>query len=67
MELLVGLQSYDPTTHFETTVQDVLAMYTRITGKVCVTMRILENICDLIWRGVWLQLVMMFMKVLSCT
>lgn len=38
MELLVVLQSYDPTTHFETTVQDVLAMYTRITGKVCVTM-----------------------------
>ena len=28
------LQSYDPTTHFETTVKDVLAMYTRITGKV---------------------------------
>ncbi|KAJ7549337.1 hypothetical protein O6H91_07G049300 [Diphasiastrum complanatum] len=27
-------KSYDPTTHFETTVQDVLAMYTRITGKV---------------------------------
>lgn len=27
-------QSYDPTTHFETTVQDVLSMYTRITGKV---------------------------------
>jgi Rab GDP dissociation inhibitor len=26
-------KSYDPTTHFETTVQDVLAMYTRITGK----------------------------------
>ena len=30
------LQSYDPTTHFETTVQDVLSMYTRITGKVSV-------------------------------
>jgi hypothetical protein len=30
------LQSYDPTTHFETTVQDVLKMYTKITGKVCV-------------------------------
>jgi hypothetical protein len=28
------LQSYDPTTHFETTVKDVLEMYTRITGKV---------------------------------
>lgn len=27
-------QSYDPTTHFETTVQDVLSMYTKITGKV---------------------------------
>ncbi|KAJ7292330.1 hypothetical protein O6H91_Y284300 [Diphasiastrum complanatum] len=27
-------KSYDPTTHFETTVQDVLAMYTRITGKL---------------------------------
>jgi len=26
--------SYDATTHFETTVQDVLAMYTNITGKV---------------------------------
>ncbi|XP_024359967.1 guanosine nucleotide diphosphate dissociation inhibitor 1 [Physcomitrium patens] len=26
-------KSYDPTTHFETTVQDVLSMYTRITGK----------------------------------
>ena len=27
-------QSYDATTHFETTVEDVLAMYTAITGKV---------------------------------
>lgn len=27
-------KSYDATTHFETTVQDVLAMYTQITGKV---------------------------------
>lgn len=26
-------KSYDPTTHFETTVQDVLTVYTRITGK----------------------------------
>jgi Rab GDP dissociation inhibitor len=26
-------KSYDPTTHFETTVQDVLSMYSRITGK----------------------------------
>jgi len=28
------LQSYDATTHFETTVTDVLNMYTMITGKV---------------------------------
>ena len=28
------LQSYDATTHFETTVTDVLSMYTAITGKV---------------------------------
>jgi hypothetical protein len=28
------LQSYDATTHFETTVTDVLSMYTMITGKV---------------------------------
>lgn len=27
-------KSYDPTTHFETTVQDVLQLYTKITGKV---------------------------------
>eukprot|EP00897_Mesotaenium_endlicherianum_P008336 jgi/Mesen1/7530/ME000391S06764 len=27
-------KSYDSTTHFETTVQDVLTLYTRITGKV---------------------------------
>lgn len=27
-------QSYDATTHFESTVQDVLEMYTKITGKV---------------------------------
>ena len=27
-------QSYDATTHFETTVEDVLALYTAITGKV---------------------------------
>lgn len=27
-------KSYDPTTHFETTVQDVLSLYTKITGKV---------------------------------
>lgn len=26
-------KSYDPTTHFETTVKDVLEMYTKITGK----------------------------------
>lgn len=25
--------SYDATTHFETTVQDVIAMYSKITGK----------------------------------
>ena len=28
------LQSYDATTHFESTVLDVLNMYTMITGKV---------------------------------
>jgi Rab GDP dissociation inhibitor len=28
------LQGYDATSHFETTVEDVLEMYTRITGKV---------------------------------
>ena len=28
------LQSYDATTHFESTVMDVLNMYTMITGKV---------------------------------
>jgi Rab GDP dissociation inhibitor len=28
-----SLQSYDATTHFETTVTDVLNMYTMITGK----------------------------------
>ena len=54
MGVLVVLQSYDPTTHFETTVQDVLAMYTRITGKVCVKMRM------------WLQLVMMVRKAIGC-
>ena len=38
--LLLGLSwrlcmcSYDATSHFETTVEDVLEMYTRITGKV---------------------------------
>ncbi|XP_017618369.1 guanosine nucleotide diphosphate dissociation inhibitor At5g09550 isoform X3 [Gossypium arboreum] len=29
-----ALQSYDSTTHFETTVIDVMEMYTKITGKV---------------------------------
>ena len=28
------LCSYDATSHFETTVEDVMEMYTRITGKV---------------------------------
>lgn len=28
------LQSYDATTHFESTVADVVAMYGKITGKV---------------------------------
>lgn len=28
------MQSYDGTTHFESTVTDVLNMYTMITGKV---------------------------------
>ena len=38
--LLLGLsrrlcmRRYDATSHFETTVEDVLEMYTRITGKV---------------------------------
>lgn len=32
--MLNFLQSYDATTHFESTVKDVLAMYTKITGKV---------------------------------
>lgn len=27
-------QSYDASTHFETTVKDVLALYNKITGKV---------------------------------
>jgi Rab GDP dissociation inhibitor len=31
---ILVLQSYDATTHFETTVQDVLSMYNKITGKV---------------------------------
>lgn len=30
-------KGYDATTHFETTVDDVLDMYTRITGKVMST------------------------------
>jgi RAB protein geranylgeranyltransferase component A len=34
------LQSYDATTHFETTVQDVLSMYNKITGKVTQVMTI---------------------------
>ena len=34
MEVFFSLQSYDATTHFETTVTDVLSMYTAITGKV---------------------------------
>ena len=28
------MQSYDGSTHFESTVTDVLAMYSKITGKV---------------------------------
>lgn len=30
----LAVQGYDATSHFETTVDDVLDMYTRITGKV---------------------------------
>lgn len=41
-------QSYDATTHFESTVDDVLNMYTLITGKVCfhfgLCLHILEDI-----------------------
>ncbi|KAE8692696.1 Guanosine nucleotide diphosphate dissociation inhibitor [Hibiscus syriacus] len=33
VELEPGIKSYDPTTHFETTVNDVIQMYTKITGK----------------------------------
>ena len=36
----MALQSYDPSTHFESTVEDVLAMYTKITGKVSVTVKL---------------------------
>ncbi|KAG0609386.1 hypothetical protein M758_8G180300 [Ceratodon purpureus] len=38
------LQSYDPTTHFESTVKDVLAMYTRITGKVSLSEHLTSSI-----------------------
>ena len=31
---LCRARRYDATSHFETTVEDVLTMYTRITGKV---------------------------------
>lgn len=34
MTILLLLQSYDATTHFESTVMDVLSLYTQITGKV---------------------------------
>lgn len=30
----LSFQSYDATTHFESTVMDVLSLYTKITGKV---------------------------------
>lgn len=32
------LQSYDATTHFETTVKDVLSLYNKITGKVNISL-----------------------------
>ncbi len=31
---VLALHGYDATSHFETTVDDVLDMYTRITGKI---------------------------------
>ena len=31
---MITMQGYDATSHFETTVDDVLDMYTRITGKI---------------------------------
>ncbi|KAE9620097.1 putative GDP dissociation inhibitor, FAD/NAD(P)-binding domain-containing protein [Lupinus albus] len=34
MMIAASYPHYDATTHFETTVKDVIAMYGRITGKV---------------------------------
>lgn len=51
-------QSYDPTTHFETTVQDVLAMYTRITGKVSMVSKFMKL--------VWSRNIEQFLRVMSC-
>jgi len=34
-----SLQSYDATTHFESTVKDVIAMYKKITGKVSIILK----------------------------
>lgn len=47
-------QSYDATTHFESTVEDVLNMYTLITGKVWKKILKFLNIlsfatCHLVW------------------
>lgn len=34
IEVFNHLQSYDATTHFESTVKNVIAMYSKITGEV---------------------------------
>ena len=48
------MQSYDATTHFETTVHDVLAMYSRITGKVHLSRIMIVHVCPhlTVWQSI---------------
>ena len=42
-------KGYDATSHFETTVEDVLELYSRITGKVGFLGCILADACSVQW------------------
>lgn len=46
-------QSYDATTHFESTVDDVLNMYTLITGKVCFMPWWPRPLASISWINLW--------------
>ena len=70
MSCFLYYQSYDATTHFESTVADVLEMYTKITGKVnnkLITMFLGSQVYATFWNtDSFLFLFFFFCRLLIC-